>query len=207
MMGGDQEHHPHHSGIRWLDVVVTVAIVVISVMSLVVSINHGMTMERLVAENRKMVSATTLPYLEMDFQGVDPVTHRRVAALVLSNDGVGPAIVEWVEIRLRGKPMPDSASLLRACCDVRDEHQTNGFVYSTPSARVLPAREKINVYWFDPMEHAARQTFVKFSAVQRAVTYRGCYCSVLGDCWITNFDGRRPTPIERCTVSGVTPFR
>ena len=44
-------HHHHGTGIKWLDVILASSAILISVVSLIVSVNHGRTMERLVEEN------------------------------------------------------------------------------------------------------------------------------------------------------------
>jgi hypothetical protein len=30
---------------------------------------------------------------------------------------------------------------------------------------------------------------------------KACYCSVLDECWETNFDNKRPTPVPECKVN------
>jgi hypothetical protein len=57
----ESEHghtHGHKTGIPWFDVAVGASAMFISVVSLVVSIEHGRTMEKMVQQNEKMVAAT-----------------------------------------------------------------------------------------------------------------------------------------------------
>lgn len=87
----------------WLDIIVAVSAVFISVVSLVVSIAHGRTMERLVDQNEKIVAADTLPFLMFYSSDVDPQTYGKRVSVELKNGGVGPAVVDWLEVRWRGK--------------------------------------------------------------------------------------------------------
>jgi len=207
MIEDEHHHHPHGTGIRWLDVVMTVAVVAISVISLIVSVNHGRTMERLVDENRKMVSANTMPYLEMMWQGYDPDQQRPVAAITLQNSGIGPAVVDWVQLTYKGKAYPNAASLLGACCNVPAGHRLSGFYYSTPSGRIVPAHESLKVLWFEPKGDEDGAYFNAITGDVGDFGYSACYCSVLDECWISEFDGTRPRHVDTCPKTGVTPFR
>ena len=199
-------HLPHGSGGRRLDLVIALGVVLISLISLVVSIQHGRTMEQLVEANRKIVVASTLPFVEVGVQNYDPDARRPVAGLVVDNAGVGPALLDWLEIRFDGKPVATSTELLKACCAPLTPANVQGYIFSTPSGRVLPAREKIRAYWFDPGTRAHNPVFEAFSRAQGRITYRGCYCSVLEDCWISSFQGERPRPVHSCKIKGVTAF-
>ena len=59
----EPEHHAHHhhTGLPWLDLVLAGSAMLVSVVSLFVSIEHGRTMERLVETNARQVRASTLP--------------------------------------------------------------------------------------------------------------------------------------------------
>ena len=63
MIEHEGHSHGHHTGIKWLDLILAGSAIFISVVSLVVSIHHGRTMEQLVAANEKQVKASTLPIL------------------------------------------------------------------------------------------------------------------------------------------------
>ena len=99
----DHSHgaHPHGSGIPWLDIVVAVSAVFISVVSLVVSIEHGKTMEKMVDQNQRMVEASTLPLLMIAGSEFD-ASGKPFFREVISNGGVGPAIIDRFEIRYKG---------------------------------------------------------------------------------------------------------
>lgn len=206
-----EEEHAHHghghgTGIRWLDLIVTISVVAISVISLVVSINHGRTMESLVETNRKMVEASTFPYIEAGSANIDPATNRPMVGWVIDNAGLGPALIDWVQVEYDGHPMPTPGALLRACCEA-SRGNVEGFTYSTPSGRVLPAKQTIKAFWFpQPRQAAERDLFDRFAAAQSKISASACYCSILDQCWITHFDGARPAPVKMCQRSNVVPY-
>ena len=136
-----------------------------------------------------------------------PWQKKQVAGVVLENAGIGPAVIDWVEMRYKGKVYANSADLMKACCGVAPTYSPHGYYYSTPSSRILPAHETLKVIWFDPQDTADKAAFDALAASQGDISYRGCYCSVLDECWSTDFDGSRPKPIATCPVEGVTPFR
>jgi hypothetical protein len=63
MIEHEGHSHGHRTGIPWLDLILAGSAIFISVVSLIVSIHHGRTMEQLVAANEKQVKASTLPIL------------------------------------------------------------------------------------------------------------------------------------------------
>ena len=128
----EHEGHGHHhgTGIPWLDLVLAGAAILISVISLVVSVRHGRTMERLVEANEKQVKAATLAVTDRLVvfdsplpQLLDDVDRRVASASVLMLVTVVQAEVlalfalvialqrlarsrsaEWAVGRLRGMP-------------------------------------------------------------------------------------------------------
>jgi hypothetical protein len=58
-MEAPEAHHAHpgHSGHRWLDIVLAVSAMFVSVVSLFGAVEHGRTMERMAEGNTRMVEA------------------------------------------------------------------------------------------------------------------------------------------------------
>jgi len=195
-------HHGHGSGIPWLDVIVGVSAIFISVVSLVVSIEHGRTMEKMVDQNQKMVEASTMPLLMNSGNEYDAAGKPSFRE-ILSNGGVGPAIVDRFEIRYKGVVYTDEMQLLRACCaDALLNSQKNGrtqILYSNVSGTILPAHQELAFISIKP-DKAGLELFDTFNKVRDSddLTYRACYCSVLNECWETEFDHQRPQPVNEC---------
>jgi hypothetical protein len=191
--------HEHRTGIPWLDAVIAASVVFISLISLVVSIEHGRSMERMVDQNQKLVVASTLPLLSAAWWDLDPVTYKPLERLNLRNDGVGPAIIERFEIRYKGVAQT-SDTILKACC-ARDmgKGRYQSF-FGNISGTVLPARDARNVITIKPLG-SDDKLLQGFDKVKEDISFRACYCSVLEECWETNFDQKRPQPVKECKVS------
>ncbi|MFY9855012.1 MAG: hypothetical protein WAK26_14150 [Terracidiphilus sp.] len=191
--------HEHKIGIPWLDAVIAASVVFISLISLVVSIEHGRSMERMVDQNQKLVVASTLPLLSVTWWDLDPVTYKPLERLNLRNDGVGPAIVERFEIRYKGVAQTTD-TLIEACCaQAKDKARYLSFIGNI-SGTVLPARDTRNVLTIKPRS-SDDKLFRGFDKVKEDISFRACYCSVLDECWETSFDQKRPQPVKACKVS------
>lgn len=192
--------HGHKTGLPWLDIIVALSAVVISVVSLVVSIEHGRIMQRMVEQNGKLVEASTLPYLTFGASELDPQTGKDKLSLILKNGGVGPAVIGWFQLRLDGKAL-SVPGFLHACCQAAlPDHNAPiaGLAYSTISSTVLPARETVS-----PLVLSSEANPALYAALIKAqdrVSVKACYCSVLGECWITGFQPGRPAPVAKCEI-------
>ena len=187
--GPDVEtHHHHHSGHRWLDMVLALSAILISGVSLYVAVQHGKTME-------KMVEANTWPYVEFGASNGTPTGEHQVS-LVVQNSGVGPARVDTLELAYDGKPMGSVSELLKACC-VRPEEPRARFQMSTVSGRVMPAKEVTTLL----QEGARQMTPAQLQRLDDAlpkITTRICYCSVLDACWTRDSAARAPVKVKAC---------
>jgi hypothetical protein len=197
--------HGHGSGIRWLDMIVTVSIVFISLLSLAVSIEHGKSMEKMVDQNQKLVVASTLPILSIVGREFDD-SAKPMVQVTISNSGVGPAIIDRFEIRYKGVAYTDEMALLRACCDaalLKSQKSVHPQIfYSTISGLVLPARQDFYPITIKP-DKDGLDLYRAFDRARNSddLTYRACYCSVLDECWETDFSHKRPQPVSKCQVS------
>ena len=192
-------HHGHGTGVRWLDVIVGVSAIFISVVSLVVSLEHGRTMRELVTQNEKLVEASTIPYLDFVSSNLEEGTNKPYFKLTLRNGGVGPAQIDWFQIRYKGVPYRNPDALLHACCgdELKRSDPKSGTVwYSSVSGNILPVRDTV-----DPVTLRPEVGNDVLQAAYRAlpdIKAKACYCSVLDDCWITDFESHRPTKVEHC---------
>jgi hypothetical protein len=196
----ESEHgHSHHhgTGIRWLDMIVAVSVIFISVVSLVVSIEHGRTMGELVRENQKMVAGSTMPFLTYGGSHFDPVTNQRGLKLILKNGGVGPARIDWFELRYKGVPYSSEKALLHACCSAALPKDDKGIFYANVSGMMLPQRESID--FIDLNSDAGLDLLNALDHARQDIRVQACYCSVLEECWQTDFTrGSRPVRVTEC---------
>jgi len=89
--------HPHGTGHRWLDLSLAASAMCVSLVSLVVAIHHGRTMERMAEANARLVAANSWPFLGYSTGNVGPDGRNKIDLKVV-NDGVGPAKIESFEI-------------------------------------------------------------------------------------------------------------
>lgn len=193
----DHAHH-HGTGLPWLDIIVGLSAIFISVVSLIVSIEHGRTMEKMVTQNEKMVTANTLPFLTQADGMLDPETRKPAFRLTVRNGGVGPAIIDWFQFRYKDKAYGDLPSLLRACCATAlpPPGHTGGIVYSNLSGTLMPARDTVDFIFFLPQADPALQA--SFQKARDDMSFSACYCSVLNECWQTDFKSSRPQSVSEC---------
>jgi hypothetical protein len=196
-----EEHghpHGHGTGVRWLDIIVGLSAMFISVVSLVVSFEHGRTMRELVHQNEKLVAASTIPVLDFSTSNLDE-SNRPYFKFSIKNGGVGPAVIDWFELRYKGVAYSKPEALLQACCAeamAKDKPKGAAIWYSTITNSILPTRDT-----FDPLTlrpEIGNNVLSAFYHARTDISARACYCSVLDECWQTNFDANRPLKVDRC---------
>jgi len=180
--------------------------------SLVVSIEHGRTMQKMVDQNQKMVDqnqklvvANTLPILMLTGRQFDD-SRQPLSQVTVSNNGVGPALIDRFEVRYKGVLYTNANVLLRACCAeayLKTEKSAHPQIfYSNISGGILPARQDFGAITIKPDKDGLDLSNA-FNRVRNSqdLTFHACYCSMLNECWETNFDGKRPQPVTECKVS------
>jgi hypothetical protein len=135
-------------------------------------------------------SATVWPYVSFD------VTRQASSLNVaMRNDGVGPALIRSVAITVDGKRVPS----LNAVVDpiLSKARHRYASVSSIESGEVLPANQRVTLVQVNGAD-ATRLLMAMAPHVNLSV----CYCSLLGRCWITQFNDRseEPRDVARCPV-------
>jgi hypothetical protein len=199
--GADDIHaHPRHTGTRWFDLALALSAIFISAVSLFVAIEHGRT-------ERDLVAASSWPFIrelmDNEYDAGDGTT--RFAAIGISNGGVGPAKLESFEVFYRSVPMGSGLGMLRRCCglgptadDVKRQ-LPHGIRYSLTDHTVVRPGEAYATF------AVPRSTEVgdRFAAAFPDITLRGCYCSILDQCFISNLKDTRTTPVKACPEPAV----
>jgi hypothetical protein len=178
--------HPAHTGHRWLDIVLGLSAMFVSVVSLVVAVEHGRTMERMADANTRMVDANSWPFVQFDSHNVDEQGKSDIR-LVLTNDGIGPARIETFELWWDGKPMSSAAALMRACCLTTpaetQETKTTIMSFGIAAPQVLRAGAHEDFFTL-PDGPGSAHLWSKLNAERSKITTRVCYCSVFDQCWV-----------------------
>ena len=192
--GPDVEHHHHHeTGHRWLDITLGVSAVFISLMSLLLALQHGRAME-------KMVEVSSWPYAIIGTSDEGPGGSPRFAIEVW-NRGVGPARIESVEIWYAGVAQTDPKALLRAMLKITDPNREIHVVVSTIVDSVLPARDTLTVVEAETGYFSLGE-FQTLSEESSKLHTRICYCSVFNECAVLERKGGRlePESVRACPV-------
>ncbi|HXM19442.1 MAG TPA: hypothetical protein VN934_11630 [Candidatus Tumulicola sp.] len=138
-------------------------------------------------------SATVWPYLSFEVTR-DP-SHLTV---VLRNDGIGPALIRTVDVTYEGK----RAQSLDAVIDpivakATQAHKgaTRSTIASIDAGSVLAAHERVTLVRIQGAQ-ATQALLEEAPHVNLSV----CYCSLLGRCWIKQFNDRSGEPHDtaRC---------
>ncbi|MBE7209901.1 MAG: hypothetical protein INR65_02690, partial [Gluconacetobacter diazotrophicus] len=170
--------------------------IAISVISLVVAVEHGRT-------ERKLVTAATWPFAEVENErtGRDG---QYVSELILRNAGVGPARLVSLVVRLDGKVVRSPAELLTSCCGVPAGTTTEtrpdyGVMAEGGVLGILEAHQAQNILWVGSKADAVRRGF---EAAWPRLTYDACYCSVLNECWRSDLKSTgTPVRVALCRPS------
>ena len=143
---------------------------------------------------RQQVRAQVWPYLEPGMSG----SKREI---MLFNKGVGPAIIESVQILVDGKPQRNWPAVFRTLGLNYDHH----IPYSTINGVVIPANDHIDQLLFPTSED-----FNLFVHEAKRVQLRLCYCSSLGECWtysdVATLPGASHVPVAQCPARGDDQF-
>ena len=191
---------PHLRARHWIEYAATLAVLAISVMSLWVAIGTE-------DANRKMVAASSWPFLQMQLNNLDQQAHERIDFYIL-NAGVGPAKIESFQLFWKGTPYTSALVYLHDCCGLDIAlHEKQKFlpnvspiITGASAGLVLRAGEARSVLSVPlgpdngPLWHA-------LDKARAQTTFRACYCSVFDECWLSNLEGLKPKSIDKCPVA------
>ncbi|MGL6291804.1 MAG: hypothetical protein ACRC2H_14025 [Silanimonas sp.] len=117
---------------------------------------------------------------------------------VVQNKGMGPALVRHVEVRLDGKRVDGWTGVLNGLFGEGHPFDWSRIRATDVEDGVLAPGERVEVFsipWNtgDAEDARAREGFSDASRFE----VRACYCSVLGDCWITR-ESIDHAPVSAC---------
>jgi hypothetical protein len=123
-------------------------------------------------------------------------------ALLITNPGIGPAVIQYVRTSVDGTPMNDWSATLAA---LMPNNTPDEFTWSTIGDRIIPPGESVRALQIFEMEHGAA-VLREIGRLQVGI----CYCSVYGRCWniAASFTRRSvPEEVARCPTLDAAAFR
>jgi hypothetical protein len=185
---------PHRTGHRLLDFAVAGSAILISLISLGVAVHLGQVQSRLVAAN-------SWPFLQFTSWSSND-NGSQMVAVGISNDGAGAAILKSLVVRYQGKIIRGYVELLQACCGLpqgvtKPDLENIGPLEESSLIGVLRARERVTMLKLVRTSSNV-ELWQRFSAARGALTFEGCYCSIVGDCWRTDLHTLDPQPVASC---------
>lgn len=213
----EKPHAHHRTGNRHFDLVLALAALFVSFVSIGIAWHHGQVMKDLVHQNERLVEANSLPYLEISTSELAADGRTPELRLTVQNEGVGPARVADVVMTVGGKPVPDFNTLVANCCEhgmvkgpAKGLKQFRGIrsgevVMSTLRDRMIRPGESVDAFRW-PITPANQQVIDRLQQgfASNLVNTSICYCSVFEDCWTRTDDDRRPVAVKQCPMSPVS---
>jgi hypothetical protein len=196
MPSDSPELHPVHKphGWNWGELLLSVAALVTSAMSVVIALRHGEVMD-------KMLKANSLPFLTI-YSGND-VNGKSVAHFTLRNEGVGPARVMSLRLSLDGKKLHNLDDFLKQCCG---GHAPEGNLdESNAYERFIPARGESELFSLSP-ESDKDPAYKAFDQARGRLQVQLCYCSVFNECYEYVPMVAEATPVAACPIDQTADF-
>jgi hypothetical protein len=196
------------TGRNWLDMLLALTAIFVSVSSLFLAYNSSNSMERL-------VQANSMPFIQLGSGNATDDGTPGVMAFSVRNAGSGPARVHTFSFTVDGEEIAREgyvvANVVRACCAddleaaiARDDGVTAAAIgndLTTPIANSFfgPGDEAGPWAWRRSETNAALWDAVDQARQRGRIGMRACYCSLFDECWIAETRVFPPRSVASCT--------
>jgi hypothetical protein len=207
-------HRAHESAAEkskhWLDRVLPLAVIAVSLGSLFVSLHTGRTMEGMVEQNERMVRATSTPILTYDHGNSGPNREPQLN-FSIANNGTGPARVVWVEMSYKNKKYPHFFALLQDLqpnLTLKQLEQENFFGQNALTTDqvapgIMAAKDDAHLLsWTYPKTPMSSKAWEVLDRNRWGIKMEACYCSIFDECWQSTMTGDKPTKVAICKPEG-----
>ena len=194
------ELHHHPTGLPWFDFIVPIAVLCISVASLLTSLQSEKSMHALVEQNSRLVSAQSTPLLMLDTSNLSD--GKPVISMTLSNVGTGPARIEWFHLSDPNGTAYSGGGLYEKIAKI---DPTASFMSQQISSTLMRSGDERIVFRFpEPSGQAALAEWETLNKSRFALRASACYCSIFDGCRITEFGDSHPKAVASCESTAVT---
>lgn len=156
----------------------------------------------------RQVKAETWPYLQILSGNYDIDAEESVLYLRLENAGVGPAHVKTFQLFYQAEPVQNIYELIGRCCVeggevFRDDNgellpKFRNIISGIPAPNFVPAGDRELVYSIVRNEDNFA-LWQQLDVARLGLTATACYCSLLEECFETDFEGE-PTEVKFCKL-------
>lgn len=197
------------TGRHWLDMMLAMSAIFVSLCSLYLAYNSSNSMERL-------VQANSMPFIQLESGNSTDEGVYGVLAFSARNAGTGPARVHSFEFVIDEAPLPHrgytAANVLRACCRAEFERAVaaangdsiaaieNDLTSPVASTFFAPGDTVTAWIWRRSSTNAAMWEAVDEARQNGRLRMRACYCSLFDDCWVAETGVFPPTPVDACVA-------
>ncbi len=186
--------HTHHTGHRWVDFMLAMAALSVSLISLWIAVHHGKTME-------KLVQANSMPNVEVDVTLDEIGTPTSAFTIKVMNSGVGPARIESIEVWDGDQVLADGRAVAKTLTGYNGGRSISlQWTAQGTQGKLLGAGQESSMLSFK--FNGTPPSPDSLLEATQALQTRTCYCSVFDECF--EADSRknkgRPARVERCEV-------
>jgi hypothetical protein len=189
-------HHTHRTGHRWVDFAVPFSALAVSVISLIVAIHHGRTMQEMAQANARLVQANSWPLLQFATGNANEAGQPEIT-LKVENAGVGPAKLISLEIFLGDQRIRTPRDLM-SLLDTKVDRPQLSLGVTLPV--VLRAGDSQLILGLKRRE-GEEALWDKLNTARFELRFRACYCSVFDECWVSDLATVSPERVEHCAVN------
>lgn len=183
-----------------LNLVIAVCAVLISAASFYATFLQAQSEE-------KQVKASTWPYLQFSNGNFNPETNEAEIFLKVNNVGVGPAMLKNFTMEYQGIKSQNIYDILLDCCapegndrswfaETGAREKVGFIVTDVINNRILPADGELLVMSLKRTDNNGAFWDI-FNDVRWQIKGEACYCSLLDDCYQTDFVSD-PNPVQTC---------
>jgi hypothetical protein len=191
-------HHAHRTGHRWVDFAVPLSALAVSVISLVIAIHHGHTMQKMADANARLVQANSWPLLQFTTGNANEKGEPEIT-LKVENAGVGPAKVISLEIFHGDQRIRTPRDLVRAL-----DPATTRPLLSLGVTMPMVLRAGDSQLIVGLKREGQEALWDKLNTARFELRFRACYCSVFDECWVSDLATVSPQHVEQCAVNADT---
>ncbi len=144
------------------------------------------------------VKAETWPYLQIDHGNTNEALEREVF-YKLENVGVGPAKIKSFRLRIENKYLKNANDMVRVLYSSEGlDCRVACIISDTIAPKILPQGGEVQAF-FIPYNEESLGLWHTINTMRWSLKAEACYCSLLDDCFETDFKAD-PVEVDECKV-------